>query len=564
MAILTFLISLAGATMLLLYAVRMVRTGIERSYGASFQRLLTGRQSHLQAGMMGLTLAIVLQSSAAVALLASGFAASGYLAFPTGLAIVLGGDLGSALIIQILSFKLDWLVPMLLAAGGYLFVKTEAKKARQLGRILMGVAFILISLRFLREAMDPIRDSAFLPAVAGYLARDYITAFLVGGALAFVMHSSVAAILMCVTLVQIGALPFAAGLSLVLGANFGSAFIPVWLSRGMDLQARRIPYANLALRGTWAVICLFGAHLALRQGWLGDPQGGQMLVSAHLAFNAALLLLALPLCTPLGGVFARLFPDPAAPPAQPPGRPVSALKQGSYGAPAQAVANLTRELLRMADLAGAMFRPVLELYESGSKEQIRAVQQMDAEVNACLAGIRQYVAAIPAEAFSKDQLKTARSLMEYAIRLETAGDVVARRLTVLAEEMRKKELRFSRDGWLEITRMHEAILANLQLASNVLISDDLESARLLSLEKTELKRMERDSRKRHLRRLQSGGRESFDTSDIHLETLRALREFNSHIAAVAYPVLYRNGQLLETRLIEEMRPEDDAMEETSR
>ncbi|EDZ44906.1 Na/Pi-cotransporter family protein [Rhodobacterales bacterium Y4I] len=246
MAILTFLISLAGATMLLLYAVRMVRTGIERSYGASFQRLLTGRQSHLQAGMMGLTLAIVLQSSAAVALLASGFAASGYLAFPTGLAIVLGGDLGSALIIQILSFKLDWLVPMLLAAGGYLFVKTEAKKARQLGRILMGVAFILISLRFLREAMDPIRGSAFLPAIAGYLARDYITAFLAGGALAFVMHSSVAAILMCVTLVQIGALPFAAGLSLVLGANFGSAFIPVLAQPRMDLKARRIPYANLA------------------------------------------------------------------------------------------------------------------------------------------------------------------------------------------------------------------------------------------------------------------------------------------------------------------------------
>lgn len=555
MAILTFLTSLAGATMLLLFAVRMVRTGIERAYGASFQRLLTGRQSHAQAGMMGLLLAIVLQSSAAVALLASGFAASGYLAFPAGLAIVLGGDLGSALIIQILSFKLDWLVPVLLAIGGYLFVKTEAKKARQLGRILMGVAFILISLRFLREAMDPIRDSAFLPAVAGYLARDYITAFLVGGALAFVMHSSVAAILMCVTLVQIGAIPFAAGLSLVLGANFGSAFIPVWLSRGMDLRARRIPYANLALRGSWAVVCLFGANLALRQGWLGAPEGGQMLVNAHLLFNAALLVLALPLCTPLEALFLRLFPDPVRVEPSLPGAPVSALEPGSYGTPAQAVANLKRELLRMSDQVNAMFRPVLELYEDGGKERIRAVQLMDGEVNACLSGIRSYVAEIPDGSFDKQDLKVARGLMEYAIRLETAGDVVAQKLTVLAGDLNRKNLQFSRDGWLEITRMHEAILANMQLASNVLISDDLESARLLSLEKTELKRMERDSRKRHLKRLQNGARDSFETSDIHLETLRALREFNSHIAAVAYPVLYQNGQLLETRLINEMQSE---------
>lgn len=557
MAIVSFLVSLMGATMLLLFAVRMVRTGIERSYGASFQRVLTGQRSLSQASVVGVALAIVLQSSAAVALLTSGFAASGMLSFPIGLAIVLGGDLGSALIIQILSFKLDWLVPLLLAVGGYMFVKTEARKVRQLGRILMGVAFILISLRFLREAMDPIRDSAFLPAVAEYLARDYMTAFLVGAALAFVMHSSVAAILMCVTLVQIDAIPFAAGLSLVLGANFGSAFIPVWLSRGMTLSARRIPFANLVLRGTWAVITLFAANLALRSGALGDPQGGQMLVYAHLAFNASLLVLALPVCMSFQRVMERLMPDPAikenAEVAT--GLPASTLDLANIGPPTQALSSLKRELLRMSGLVEAMFRPVLGLYKSGDKDQIRAIQDLDVEVNACLSGIRSFVAAIPPEEFGKANAKVARDMVEYAIRLETAGDVVAKRLSVLAGEMGANGADFSNEGWMELTRMHESILANLCLASNVLISDDLESARLLSLEKTELKRAERDSRKRHLKRLQSGSTDSFETSDIHLETLRALREFNSHIAAIAYPILYLNGQLLETRLIEDMPQE---------
>lgn len=551
MAIVTFLISLAGATMLLLYAVRMVRTGIERSYGASFQKVMTRRRGYLQTSMVGVMMAIVLQSSAAVALLSSGFAASGILSFPAGLAIVLGGDLGSALIIQILSFKLDWLVPLLLAIGGFLFVNTEAKKARQLGRILMGVAFILISLRFLREAMDPIRDSAFLPAVADYLARDYITAFIVGAALAFVMHSSVAAILMCVTLVQIGAIPFAAGMSLVFGANFGSAFIPVWLTRGLPIKARRIPYTNLALRGSWALLALFAASLALRTGLFGDLQGGQMLVNVHLVFNLSLLVLALPFCGRLQGLFETLLPDEKKAQQAQPSRLVSALDLKSIGSSSQALPSLKRELLRMSDLVETMFRPVLELYRSGDKEQIRSVQAIDEDVNQCLSGIRAFVAAMPPEAYGKQDAKTARDLMEFAIRLETAGDVVAKRLTVLASEMRAKGSSFSQEGWSELVQMHEGILANMKLASNVLISDDLESARLLSLEKTEIKRVERDSRKRHLRRLQHGTTESFETSDIHLETLRAFREFNSHIAAVAYPVLYRNGQLLETRLIRE-------------
>ncbi|WP_122072128.1 Na/Pi cotransporter family protein [Pseudophaeobacter sp. EL27] len=556
MAILTFLISLAGATMFLLFAVRMVRTGIERSYGASFQRLLTGTGSQLQASGVGLGLALVLQSSAAVTLLVTGFASGGYLAFPTGLAIVLGGDLGSALIIQILSFRLDWLVPVLLAVGGYLFVKTEGKKTRQAGRILLGVAFILISLRFLREAMDPIRDSAFLPAVAGYLARDYITAFLVGAGLAFVMHSSVAAILMCVTLVQIGAIPFEAGLSLVLGANFGSGFIPVWLSRGMSQSARRIPYANLGLRGSWALACLLVINSGLGAELLSGVQGlaaeGQMLVYVHLAFNGSLLVLALPICARIEPLMQRLMTDPPAPEPGLAGRPVSALEPGVYGPPAQVLANLKRELLRMSDLVETMFRPLADLYQTGDAAQIKALQALDPEVNSCLSGIRSYVADIPAEGFTHGELKQAREMMEYAIRLETAGDVAARRLAVLAARLNKSNLRFSSEGWTEILHMHEAIMANLRLASNVLISNDLESARLLNSEKTELKRMERDSRKRHLKRLQNNKRHSFDTSDIHLETLRALREFNSHVAAVSYPLLYQNGQLLETRLIEDM------------
>lgn len=539
--------------MLLLFAVRMVRTGIERSYGATFQRVLTTQENLGKASLVGVALAVVLQSSAAVALLASGFATSGALSFALGLAIVLGGDLGSAIIIQVLSFQLNWLVPVLLALGGYLFVKTEAKKARQLGRILMGIAFILISLRFLREAMDPIRDSTFLPAIAEYLGRDFITAFLAGSALAFVMHSSVAAILMCVTLVQIGAIPFEAGLSLVLGANFGSGFIPVWLSRGMGPKGRRIPIANLTLRGGWAIVTLFAAHFALQTALLPTLSGGQMLVNVHLLFNGSLLLLALPFCRRMEPAFVQFLPDTGDTETEETIlKSISSLDPNDVGSATHAITSLKRELLRMSDLVTAMFRAVPELYSEGNKDSIRAVKNEDLEVNKCLSDIRDFVTALPVESFSKPQVKEAREMMEYAIRLETAGDVVAKRLAVLADEMRRKKTRFSKEGWEELIVMHENIMVNLKLASTVLLSDDLESARLLSLEKTEIKRAERESRKRHLRRLQSGKTLSLESSDIHLETLRSFREFNGHIAAVAYPVLYRNGQLLETRLIEEM------------
>lgn len=557
MAIISFFISLAGATMLLLFAVRLVRTGIERSFGSSFQRVLTQSQSLIGSSLTGLMLAVVLQSSAAVALLATGFATSGFLAFPAGLAIVLGGDLGSALIIQILSFKMDWLIPMLLAVGGWLFVKTEHKKGRQLGRILMGVAFILISLQFLRDAMNPIRDSDFLPAVADYLARDFITAFIVGAALAFVMHSSVAAILMCVTLVQIGAIPFPAALSLLLGANLGSAFIPMWLSRGMQVEARRIPAANLLLRGSWALVVLLVINLAADPAILMIASPGQSLVYAHIAFNLSLLVIVLPFCRMIEPMMKLLMPTQADPDTDlAEQETASVLDPAALSNPTQAIASLKRELLRMVDLVDRMFRDIPALYESGDDAHIQSMRDQDEFVNTALSQTRTYVASMPSDSYRKQDTKIVRGLMDYAIRLEAAGDVIAKTLTGIVEEKHQLGAQFSKEGWMELVQMHEAVQSNIQLACNVLISDDLESARLLVMEKSEIKRSERKSRKLHLARLQDGRGESFESSDVHLETLRALRDINSHISAIAYPILYRNGQLLETRLIQDMNQQE--------
>ena len=552
MAIMSFLVGLAGATMLLLFAVRMVRTGIERSFGASFQRVLTQNTNLVSSSFTGMVLAMVLQSSAAVALLASGFLASGYLTFSSGLAVVLGGDLGSALVIQILSFKMDWLIPMLLAIGGWLFVTTEHKKGRQLGRILMGVAFILISLQFLRDAMDPVRESSFLPATADYLAGDFITAFIIGAALAFVLHSSVAAILMCVTLVQIGAIPFPAALSLLLGANLGSAFIPIWLTRGMTVEARRIPVTNLMLRGSWALVALLGINLAIDPTVLMLASPGQSLVYAHIGFNLSLLVVALPFSRSFEAPISLLMPVKLGTDLKMSEQEMtSALDPAALSNPRQSIASLKRELLRMTDLVDRMFRTVLQLYESGDREQMLAMRSQDEFANSALSGIRSYVASMPAGTYAKQDMKIVRGLMDYAIRLEAAGDIIAKKLTAIAKERQEKKARFSEEGWMELVHMHEAVCANLKLACNVLISDDLESARLLVMEKSEIKRAERKSRKLHLTRLHNGREESFETSDMHLETLRALRDINGHISAIAYPILYRNGQLLETRLIQD-------------
>ena len=557
MIILSFAVKLFGATMLLLFAVSMVSTGIERAYGASFRRLVTTKASVLGMTLTGVMLAMILQSSAAVTLLVAGFSGTSAIGFSAGMAIVLGGDLGSALLIRVLTLDIQWIVPVLLGVGGFLFLKTQGPMLKQAGRIAMGIALILISLRFLRETMDPIRESAFLPAIADYLVQDYLTAFITGVALAFVMHSSVAVILICVTLVAIGALPQSVGLSLVLGANLGSALIPVWLTRGMSAKSRRIPLANLIIRGTVSVIVLFAINQLPTPGFITAMDNAHALVTMHILFNL-ILLLSLPFVGRLQGLVTWIYPDNETPANNIPPHHHSVLHLNVTTSPKQSLAMLQREVLRMATLVSEMIAPAFGLLKSFDSAQVAAIRADEAALNNALDHIRQYSAGFDHDSLTKSENRQMRNLVDYAISLEAAGDIVVKRLIELAGEKDREKLRFSDAGFDELRALHERIARNVNLATNVLLSADIESARLLLEEKAAIAQLEQSSRKKHLRRLSSGDSDSLASSDIHLETAYSLKEFHSWIVKIAHPILVREGQLLETRLIQKIGGDENA------
>ncbi|MGB7205310.1 MAG: Na/Pi symporter, partial [Anderseniella sp.] len=240
--------------MLLLWAVRMVRTGVERAHGTQLKSALRwAKGGTAQMAIVGMVLAVVLQSSTAVAILAAGFVTSGILTVSTGIAALLGADLGSALVVKILSFDLSRLIPFMLLVGATMFLKFEARSIKQTGRIILGIAFILLSLQMVGQAIEPLRESALLPGIMGYLRGDPLTAFLGAAVITWLVHSSVATVLLFVTFASGNMLPIEVALPMILGANLGGGIIAVWLSRGMEIEARRIPIGNLIFRSTAAV-----------------------------------------------------------------------------------------------------------------------------------------------------------------------------------------------------------------------------------------------------------------------------------------------------------------------
>lgn len=549
-SIIQFVLNIAGAAALLIWSVRLVRTGVERAFALQLRRgLRRSTHSRFVAAATGMGVAVLLQSSTAVAILISNFVAKGGLATAAGLAILLGADFGSAIVTRILLVPVGGMIPFLLLSGVVLFLRGRQGKTRQIGRIMIGLALIFVSLDMVRSVTGPMISSDGTLAAMRYLGTDLATAFIVGAIFAWLVHSSVAAVLLFVTLAGQNILPPMAAAAMVLGANLGGSFIAYVLTLSAPTPARRMVVSNMVLRGGGAALVLWAlASTGGMPDFLGE-QIAQQIINLHLGYNLGLAIVALPLLSMIVAVAERVMPD------RPGGlkelhRP-SALDQGSLARPEQALACVTRELLRMGESIEIMLRTSWQLFETWDPETAEALHEKGAEVGRTHVAIKHYLANLNRRELTEQESRHSAELATIAFNFDAASEAVANNLVDQARRLHADGLAFSEKGREEIADFHDQVLSNAQKSLNVLMTQNPDAARDLVAAKDQVRKMEQDLQSKHLLRLREGVTESFETSGIHQETLRLLKLVNTSFSIVGYPIVSQSGDLLATRLAPE-------------
>ncbi len=546
------LLHLAGAVALLLFATRMVRTGVERAYGSELRLYLRSRLSSVAGAVLaGTSLAVALQSSTAVALLVSSLAGSGVISGVTGQLAIRGAELGSALVVKLLSFNLTVLIPICFVVGITMFMATQQRKWRQLGRIIVGVGLLILSLKLIGEASEPLRTSPVLPAVLEYFSGDPLTAYLLAAVVTWLFHSSIAAVLLIATLADRGFMPPELGIVLVLGINLGSSIIAPLLTRHASEAVRVVPMGNLMMRGAGSLLMLvLFLWLQPSTNLLGTTESAQI-VNAHILFNFIVLLAGIPLSRWVfeasGKVVAAMSPGQEA--ADPLERTeVSALDETALAHPQQALANATREVMGICDTVDVMLQEIIELYEHPDDDRIKALARLDDRIDTKHAAIKLYLAKLSTHSMTETEALRCQELIGACVKLEQVGDIIVTNLLIHVRRKKSRRLEFTQAGWKDLTTYHSAVLANARLAFSLLISRDCDTALQLVREKDRMREMERTMNHQHFERLSQGKGRSIETSSLHLDTLRDLKQINSLLVANAYPVLEEHGLLRSTRL----------------
>lgn len=538
------LLELLGAVALLIWGLRMVRTGVSRALGSRLRHwLAVGTRNRISAFIAGVGTTVALQSSTATALMTASFATRGLIATSMALAIVLGANVGTALVAQILSIDLRFLSPLLILAGVVTFMSGEAGKRRAVGRALVGLGLMLISLKMLVATTAPVRDSFILHLVLTSLAQAHVFGMICGAILTMVTSSSLAVVLLVLSLA--GTLEPQVTVSLVLGANLGNTVLPLVTSSADGPAGRRIPLGN-------AIMSLLGCVVAapfinqIASGMIAlGASPARLAVDVHLAFNAALAVVFLPLVHLIGPWIDSWLPKSAAADSGP-----RYLDDSCLETPTVALACAARETLRVGDRVGAMLTTSLQALERDDAKLVAELGKMDDEVDSLQEAIKLYLSRLGREGLDDADGKRSTEIISFAINLEHVGDIIDKSLRELVAKKIKNHLTFSGEGREEIAGLYARTQENLRIAQSIFMSRDVKLARKLMQEKVEVRRVEQRSAEQHLERLREGRVESLQTSTLHLDIMRDLKRINAHIVSVAHPVLEEAGELKESRLLE--------------
>jgi phosphate:Na+ symporter len=531
-----------GGVALLLWGLHMVQSGILRAFGPDLRTLLAGALGNRFAAFAaGIGLTALLQSSTATALITSSFTAEGLVSLVPALAIMLGANVGTTLIVQVLSFNISAVAPVLFIIGLVAFRSGARSRIKDIGRVAIGLGLMLLALHILLDTLAPAENAPGMRVLMNAITGDPVLCIVIGAVVTWAVHSSVASILLIMSLAYAHFITPYASLALVLGANLGSAINPVFEGARRDNPASyRLPVGNLVNRliGVVMVAPFLGPIARLLQSW--QPDLAKMTAGFHIAFNVVTALIFIGLLDGMARLLRELFPNRVQ--ATDPSRP-RYLDESALETPSLALADAARETLHMGDLVEVMLRKVMAAMMTNDRALVDEVSRMDNRVDNLDEAIKLYVTKLTRGSLDEREGQRAMEIISFAINLEHMGDIIDKNLSELATKKIKRRFQFSPEGAEELSAFHKRTMESLRIAFGVFMSGDVNEARKLLAEKANLRNIELAATERHLDRLREGRPESIETTSLHLDVLRDLRRIHSHICSVAYPVLDAAGEL---------------------
>lgn len=529
------LLTLFGGILLLLYGMKMAGDGMQKAAGARLRGFLLAVTDNRFKGVgVGALTTTLLQSSSATIIMLVSFVGAGLLSLSATMGVILGADIGTTITVQLITFKIYDYAIVFAGIGILLEFIGRKDPLQDVGRAVLGFAFIFLALKILTDVFLPLAHDPLFKEIMINLGKDPVAGIIIASLLTALLHSSVATIGIALAAAHNGLITMDAAMPIVLGANIGTCVSAITSCIGAPVEAKRVALAHVLFKITGVVIVIPFLTLFTNLVGFSAQNLARQIANAHTIFNIAITILFLPFVGPFTRLVEILLPEKA----------VSEKRFGPkyldklvLTSPSLALGQATREALRMADIVQDMLKQSIDVFKSNNTALQEKIEERDDDVDVLDREIKLYLTKLSQEGLTEEQARREMEIITFTNNLENIGDVIDKNLMEIAKKKTKNQLSFSRDGLKEILGFHQKVMENFELGISVFTSGYVELAQQLLRHKTRLGEIERDLRQAHINRLHLGLKESIDTSAIHLDVLTNLKRINSYIANIAYPIL---------------------------
>ncbi len=553
-------IDLAGSVALLLWGVHMVQTGVQRAFGARLNHFLsTMLRNRFQSFIAGAGITAILQSSTATGLMITGFAANGVIGLPSALAVMLGANVGTTLIVQLLSFDVSRIAPLFILIGVIMF-RRGLNHIRDFGRVFIGLGLILVSLHQFLVILHPYTNQPALRTVLGNITDMPFITILLSMILTWMMHSSVAVVLLIASFASHNVIPAETAFVMVLGANIGTALNPVLEGTGKNIIAKRLPVGNLLNRIIGVILIIFFITPITHWFIYYYPDINRAIANFHTFFNIATAFIFLPFLTPYAAFLKKILPRTKEDNIPDPSKPIY-LNKSIMQSPTLALGNATRESLRLCDILEKMLNGVDDSFKNQTPQIASAARRVDNTLDKLTNSIQSYVTGLDPEALNQIELNQVEKILTFCTQISNAGDILDRNVLSTVQKMVKQRIILPPLMMNPLQKMMSRIHENLHTTATLLINENENIARKLAEEKDIFREIESKVISiyyENLRQDSEDKKTQIQYGSFMIELARDLKRTNTHvIASAAYPVLDQNGMLLPSRLQPEESIEND-------
>ncbi|WP_215142607.1 Na/Pi cotransporter family protein [Exiguobacterium qingdaonense] len=494
-----------GGLGIFLFGIKSMGDGLQKSAGNRLRDILDKYTTNPFLGVLaGIIVTILIQSSSGTTVITVGLVSAGFMTLRQAIGVIMGANIGTTVTAFIIGFDVgEYSLPMI-AVGAVLLFFFKKERYQHLGQVVFGLGALFYGLELMGDGMRPLRSSEYFIDLTQSMSDNPFLGVIVGTVFTVIVQSSSATIGILQELYAGGSIELGAALPVLFGDNIGTTITAILASIGASVAARRAAAAHVIfnLIGTTIFLLLlipFTNYIY----WVTELlsiEDKMQIAFAHGTFNIVNTFIQFWFIGTIAWIVTKLVPgedsivDTKAQHLDPifiQQSPSIAVEQAKY------------EVIRMGDFAKLGLDEARNYLTSGDKKHSEKSAHIEEALNSLNAKITDYLVKLAAVDLTEQESQEHKTLMHAINDIERIGDHVENIIELIDYKTATK-VSLSPEAQKELTEMYDLTRETLEKSLQTLASGDMVEARKVIEMEAKLDMLERQFRKNHVVRLNTG------------------------------------------------------------